>query len=293
MVRPFIRFPGGKSKHVYRILQYFNEQETEYREPFVGGGSVYLGGTLFTNSWINDLDEGVYDLWRRVKEDPNSLIDHIEEHTPVLDHRKDPKRIKAALALWKKVKLDTNNKLFSPGYRFLFLSKTCFSGVVTGGPTGGTIQNHKYNLTSRWAKQQTIKRIREVHRRLWDCKITNFSWEEVVKHAGENVAMYLDPPYLDKGSQCYRESFTEDNHRKLAEVVTASPYRYVVTVDDLPSIRNIWADCGVPKSRMISETWLYSMSGKREQNKQGSELFIMDEQSIEISNIKSQLRGDV
>jgi len=63
MLRPFIRYPGGKSKHVQKILQYFNETEVRYREPFVGGGSVYLAATQFSESWINDIDEGVVVFW--------------------------------------------------------------------------------------------------------------------------------------------------------------------------------------------------------------------------------------
>ncbi len=290
-LKPFIRYPGGKSRHVHKILQYFEDKETRYREPFVGGGSVFLGGVQFDTPWINDIDEGVYDLWTRVKENPYSLIDLIEEHTTMIDHRKDQKKIKAALSLWKQVKSDT--KSFSPGYRFLFLSKTCFSGVVTGGPTGGLAQNGNYNLMSRWAKKQTIKRIMEVHGHLQasKCRITNNDWQDVVTRRGKNVALYLDPPYLKKGPQCYREAFTLEDHQKLAQVVTSCSHRYVVTLDDVVEIRNAWKDCGIPDNRMITESWLYSMSGPRKKNKVGEELFIMDDESFEIAQNKG--RGDV
>lgn len=292
-IKPFIRYPGGKSKHAQKILQYFEESEKGYREPFVGGGSVYLGAVLFSDSWINDLDEGVYDLWSKVKEDPDSLINLIEEHTPVLDHRRDPQKIKAAMELWNQVKTDIHGNLFSPGYRFLFLSKTCFSGVVTGGPTGGICQNKNYNLTSRWAKKQTIRQILETHQRLQDCKITNVSWKDVVECPGENIALYLDPPYLVKGSQCYGSSFTLEDHQELAQVVTECSHRYVVTVDDVTEIRNAWKDCDVSDDRMVSENWLYSMSGYRKKNKVGKELFIMDDASFEIAQRKRRERGDV
>lgn len=293
ILRTFIRYPGGKSKHVAKILQYFHDQETEYREPFVGGGSVYLGGVQFTNSWINDLDPEVSDLWRMVKEDHYTLIDLIEGHTKVLDHRKDKRKIKKTLALWNQVRSDTNNEIFPAGYRFLFLSKTCFNGVVTGGPTGGMVQNKEYNLMSRWAEKQTIKRIVQAHDRLADCKITNSSWEKLVTDPGKNVALYLDPPYLEKGKQCYQKFFTLEDHQRLAEVVTSCPHRYVVTVDNHREVRNTWSDCGVPESRLISETWLYSMTGSRDKNREGKELFVMDERSFEIAEERKRVRGDV
>ena len=185
-MKPFLRFPGGKSKQVQKILQYFKLVENEYREPFIGGGSVYLGGE-FQNAWINDIDPGVYDLWRMVKEEPRVLIQLIKEHTLILYSEK-------SLELWKRIQRDLD---FVPrGYRTLFLSKTCFNGVINGGPIGGSEQSGRYKIYSRWAKNQTIQRIIKANELLQNCKITNLSWEDVVEESGSDVVLYLDPPYL-------------------------------------------------------------------------------------------------
>lgn len=275
----FIRYPGGKSKHTDKILKYF-WQETEYREPFIGGGSVYLKSE-YKQSWINDVDPGVYDLWRMVKEEPNTLIDLIEEHTPVLEHQGNSRAIETALALWREIK-DDNGTKFSLGYRLLFLNKTCFSGVISGGPTGGIEQKSEYTIAARWAKKMTIARIKAAHSLLQDCEITNQSYEEIVTAPGEDVAIYLDPPYLKKGSQCYDYYFTLEDHCKLAEMVVNCPHRYVVTVDNCPEIQTIWSELGVPGERMRTEEWSYSMTDRRDSNRVGKELFICDEHSNTI-----------
>ena len=124
-MKSFLRYPGGKSKHTALVLRYFRNIEKRYREPFVGGGSVYLAGD-FSDAWINDIDPGVYDVWRMVKEEPETLVSYIEEHTPVLEHRRDKKRIKKAIALWTEVRDDTNHHIYPAGYRFLFLSHLIF-----------------------------------------------------------------------------------------------------------------------------------------------------------------------
>ena len=95
--------------------------------------------------------------------------------------------------------------------------------------------------------------------------------------------MFLDPPYLKKGSQCYKHNFDIDAHEELAEAVTTCGHRYVVTVDDCIELRNVWANCGVPDERMIPMTWKYSMTSTREKNRMGKELFIVDEKSLEIA----------
>lgn len=277
MSKAFCRYPGGKSRHTDKILRYFNANELDYREPFIGGGSVFLRSG-FENAWINDLDPGVYDMWRMVKETPGELIDLINEYTPIITHENDPDRIKTAIQTWRDIKDDKEHLKVPAGFRSLFLIKTCFSGVITGGPTGGIDQRSKYTLTARWAKDETIKRIRSATKRLQSCRITNYDWEVLVKEIGKNACIYLDPPYLNKGDQCYAFAFTLEDHQRLAKLVSESGHRYVVTLDDCPEIRNIWNKY-LPEKCLISETWLYSMSDFRENNRDGRELFIIDEET--------------
>lgn len=274
-----IRYPGGKSRHTKKILRYFRPNETKYREPFVGGASVYLASG-FKNAWINDIDPDVFAFWQAVKTKPCELIELLKEHTPILDHGGDPERIRIALDFWRSIQNDRYCQLFPAGYRFLFLNKTCFSGVQTGGPTGGLKQD-KYQLTSRWSLDTTIRLICQAHQVLQDCRITNLGWDEVVKESDPEAAYYLDPPYLEKGDQCYRYSFTEPQHRELAHWLTQTPCRFVLTVDDCPVIRRIYMEEGVSEEQMLCEQWLYSMSDYRESNRVGKELFVVDVRSIE------------
>ncbi len=279
-MKSFIRYPGGKSKHVRKILRYLRDAEPSYREPFVGGGSVYLS-SKFENAWINDKDLGVYDLWRQVKEDPEFLIKRIKTHSPIINHNKNALGIELAISLWKEIKNDTDNAIWSAGYRCLFLSKTCFSGIISGGPTGGMHQSGKYTLGSRWSAGSTIKRIRVAHNRLQSCRITNLPWEQVFDHPGDNLSFYLDPPYLEKGKQCYGHSFTLEDHIVFAKRVSKSLHRYVVTVDDCPELRTLWQDL-VPEHLIFSENWSYSMTDYRKKNRKGKEMFIVDQDSYDL-----------
>ncbi len=275
MLKAFIRYPGSKSRHTGKILRYFNLGEPEYREPFIGGGSVFLASE-FEDAWINDIDPDVYKLWVAVRDQPNELVRIIEEHTPILDHKREPQKIKKAMELWREIQQDVPS-----GYRTLFLSKTCFSGVLSGGPTGGIHQTGEYTLFSRWAPNLTISRIWAAHSNLQNVRITNESWQVLVEESGKDISLYLDPPYLKKGGQCYNFSFTLDDHKELAETVSQSSHRYVVTVDDCKELRDIWTSL-VPEHLIISEKWLYSMSDYREENREGREMFVVDQRSYDL-----------
>lgn len=257
-----------------------SKNESEYREAFIGGGSIYLAGG-FENAWINDLDTGVYDLWRLVKEDPGLLIDLFKKHGSILDHKEHPERIQEALDLWRSIQKDTEAKVVPLGYRTLFLNKTCFSGVLTGGPTGGLHQTGKYKINARWAQTKTIQRIMSAHEQLKTCRITNYSYEQVVSESGKDVVLYLDPPYLIKGKQCYEKHFNLEDHQKFAKNVVSCGHRYIVTVDDCVELRSIWTEL-VDKQCVLTETWLYSMSDFRDKNREGKEMFVVDSKTLSL-----------
>lgn len=231
-------------------------------------------------AWLNDKDPGIYDLWRMVKEEPETLISLMREHTEIIDHQKDPKKIEKAIQFWRDMK---EEKIDVPsGYRALFLNKTCFSGVQTGGPTGGIHQTGKYNLMSRWALDSTIGKIEAAHARLKDVKITCLDYKDVIKAPGDFVMIFADPPYLVKGGMCYELAFTEKDHFKLAELLMNSGHRFVATIDDCPEVRKAWKKAGCPDDLMLSKEWLYSMTDRRSENRVGKELFVIDEYSYSL-----------
>jgi DNA adenine methylase len=42
MMRSPLRYPGGKSRAIQRMLHLMPDSFDEYREPFVGGGSFFI-----------------------------------------------------------------------------------------------------------------------------------------------------------------------------------------------------------------------------------------------------------
>jgi DNA adenine methylase len=59
LIKSPLRYPGGKSKAIAQIINYLPEHFTEYREPFVVVGSlfVYLKQQKpKLECWINDLN---------------------------------------------------------------------------------------------------------------------------------------------------------------------------------------------------------------------------------------------
>src|SRR5262245_45925822 len=74
-----LRYPGGKSRAVERIAALVPSFD-EFREPFVGGGSVFIylkqkfPGKRF---WINDIYNDLACFWRQNQIDPERVVEQI------------------------------------------------------------------------------------------------------------------------------------------------------------------------------------------------------------------------
>ena len=80
MAFSIFRYPGGKIKAIKFIKPVWNQiHHDEYREPFVGGGSVYLAKDFTKYNWINDLDNNLYSFYKIISSnsDRQKLIDKL------------------------------------------------------------------------------------------------------------------------------------------------------------------------------------------------------------------------
>ncbi len=79
MIRSPLRYPGGKSRAVEKIAALVPPFE-EYREPFVGGGSVFV---RFKQNfpekkfWINDKYAELATFWSGLQNDSKKVIERI------------------------------------------------------------------------------------------------------------------------------------------------------------------------------------------------------------------------
>ena len=74
-----LRYPGGKSRAVPKLLQWLPSREiTEYREPFLGGGSMAIEMTKRLPKevpiWVNDLYEPLVNFWMQLRDCGKDLL---------------------------------------------------------------------------------------------------------------------------------------------------------------------------------------------------------------------------
>ena len=259
-----LRYPGGKSKALDQIIPHIPLDINEYREPFVGGGSVCLAvKELFcsriTQYWINDLNFDLYCFWSSAKTEIESLAGEVDK----IKQKYTNGRELFSYFTHKDLKLSE----FDRAVRFFVLNRITFSGTVDSGGYSQQAFDKRFTDSS-------ISRLRNLSVQLSSIYITYGDYEDLLFQDGENVFIFLDPPYLSTTkSKLYGlkgDLHTAFDHQRFANNMNKCKHKWLITYDDSPEIRRLF------KFANITEfTLQYGMNNyKQEFAAQGRELLI-------------------
>ena len=190
-----LRYPGGKSRAVVKLLQYLPDlsQVKEFREPFLGGGSVSLEITKrYPNIeiWVNDLYEPLYNFWCELQHNGKDLQERI---LALKDEYPDPPegvQKYAAKKLFDDAKFllnDQNQPAFDRAAYFYVVNKCSFSGLTESSSFSKQASVQNFSASG-------IGRLEEYSELIQNWTITNLSYERMLSDE-KNVFTYLDPPY--------------------------------------------------------------------------------------------------
>ena len=228
-----LRYPGGKTRAAEMLINLAPDFE-EYREPFIGGGSVFIKmKKKFPNAkyWVNDLFYDLYCFWFEIKNNKEDVINIIKKWRNDYNIGKE---------LYKY--LCDNLFTFSDIERaaaFFILNRITFSGTSCSGGYSQSAFVGRFTDTS-------IERAENVSELLENVKISNFDYEKLLKEDGENVFIYLDPPYYTATKSALYgkngELHKGFDHEKFANEVKMCKHKWMITYDDCDYIRQLYKD---------------------------------------------------
>lgn len=258
-----LRYPGGKVK-LYPFMEQLIRQNTVdppiYVEPFAGGAGLALE-LLFNGNveriMINDLDPAIYSFWYSITNEETFylFINRVNEVDININEWKIQKDIY--------MHQDIHNKL-ELGFATFFLNRCNRSGILKAGPIGGKKQNGNYRIDCRFNKDRLIPLLRKIYDNRNRIDVTNLNAEEFIEYIDmnyDNLFIYLDPPYVDKGYQLYKNSFTKEDHVSLSKKIKKLKNKWFVTYDNTDLIKELYSDC---KTEIFNIQ--YSAGSKRVEN---------------------------
>ncbi|MDR0867050.1 MAG: DNA adenine methylase [Planctomycetota bacterium] len=227
-----LRYPGGKSRAVKAILPLLPRGIAEFREPFVGGGSVFLAAKQARQRAarfvINDLNFDLICFWRFAQSDNAALYEAVKH---VKNTEKDGRKL-----FYDYMERDDYAD-FERAVRFFVLNRISFSGTVdSGGYSEGAFRG-RFTYSA-------IERVKPLAEILRGIEIHNQSYEERLFADGDEVFIFLDPPYYrQKKSRLYGKNGSlhlSFDHRKFAENMRRCPHRWLITLDNTDCIKELF-----------------------------------------------------
>ena len=91
------------------------------------------------------------------------------------------------------------------GFVFFFLNRTNRSGILNAGVIGGQRQEGKYKIDARFNRQTLVERLTAIGELADRITVSDLDGRTVIQQYShdERSFMYIDPPYVQAGSQLY------------------------------------------------------------------------------------------
>ena len=184
-----LRYPGGKSRAVSKLFQYLPDltQVREYREPFLGGGSVAIEITKRypkMNIWVNDVYEPLYNFWCEVRDNGREMRDQLVQ----LKYRYcEPASARVLFNQAKEKVNDDQASKLTRAISFYVVNKCSFSGLTESSSFSKQASESNFSMRG-------IDRLPQFGELIENWKITNLSYEELFTDS-RDIFTYLDPPY--------------------------------------------------------------------------------------------------
>jgi len=189
-----LRYPGGKSRATKKMAEFFPlfKDYTEFREPFVGGGSVALYITQMyphLDIWVNDLYVPLYNFWKELQYDGSRLRNELVK---LKNAHPEPVSAKQLFLDAKEKLNDDSTSNLSAAVSFYVVNKCSFSGLTESSSFSKQASDSNFSMRG-------IDKLPAYGELIQDWRITNLSYEELLTNKKESF-VYLDPPYEIKSN---------------------------------------------------------------------------------------------
>jgi len=186
--KPFLKWAGGKTQLLEKILGTFPQKVKTYYEPFVGGGAVFFSMASqkrFERAVINDWNQELVNCYRTIRDFPTDLIRQLS------DLRYD-REVFANMRQQKPEDLEPVHR----AARTIYLNKTGFNGLYRVNRAGGfNVPFGKFKTPPKIFEESTIRGCSEaLNDRFVSIQSTDFA--AVCGEAEKGDLVYFDPPYV-------------------------------------------------------------------------------------------------
>ena len=186
-----LRYPGGKSRACTKMDPYFPDLRNyvEFREPFLGGGSVALHVTKkypHLKITVNDLYEPLINFWVQLQTFGDDLTEKIKNYKST---HPEPTSAKELFLEAKERINDKSLDCIERAAAFYIVNKCSFSGLTESSSFSQQASISNFSMRG-------IEKLPGYSEIISNWHINQYSYEYCFRENIHNdLFMYLDPPY--------------------------------------------------------------------------------------------------
>ena len=263
--KPILKWVGGKTQIIDKLIVDFPIEINNYREAFLGGGSVLLAFLSYVKSGIikingniyaYDLNEPLIYIYKNIQTQHNKLYDILKNiitdfkecgngeinRTP--ENIEEAKIAKENYYYWIRSEYNklclTDKKSILGSAMLIFLNKTCFRGIFRVGPNGFNVPYGHYSNPEIINKEHLDNIHNLIQNVLFECCDFNTSLANIE----QGDFAYLDPPYAPETNTSFvgytEKGFDIENHKKLFNLIhnlTDAKHKIMLSNADVSLVR--------------------------------------------------------
>jgi len=249
-MKPIIKWVGGKTQILDKVLKTFPCEIENYHELFVGGGSVLFGIleskdiTVKGKVYAYDKNQKLINMYRQIQINPEDVHDHLTELFTTYDTRtgtevnRKPENedegltSKESYYYWVRKKYNemiSNTPIHAA--TLIFLNKTCFRGVYREGPNGFNVPYGHYKTTPLVTPLEELVKMQDL------IKNVVFKWCDFRVAFTQTINdcdfIYADPPYAPESVKSFvgytKDGFGIGDHEDLFNLLKNSGIGFVMS----------------------------------------------------------------
>jgi len=126
-------------------------------------------------------------------------------------------------------------------------------------------------MDARFNRVDLVQRIETIGKFKDNISLSNMDAEVYIKNyipnlPSENTLIYLDPPYFNKSSELYTNSYKEQDHIRLSKVIQNKiKHKWVLSYDGVSEILDLYSE---------KRHFLYNLQYSAAKNYKGNEIFV-------------------
>ena len=244
--KPILKWVGGKTQIIDKLISNFPIEINNYHEIFLGGGSVlftllsYMKNGIIKvngNIYAYDLNESLIYMYKNIQTSYIELFNILQtiikdfnecgngeiNRTP--NNIEEAKLAKENYYYWMRNEYNKlcliDKKCLLCSAMFIFLNKTCFRGIFRVGRNGFNVSYGNYKNPEIINKEHLEKIHNLIQNVIFEC--CDFSKSLNIDNIEENDFIYLDPPYAPETETSFvsytENGFNIENHIKLFNLI--------------------------------------------------------------------------